>query len=535
MTMYMLTLVDVRRIQPYLFGANELKQCLGGSALVELATHDWIVAALPSPNNIQTQKQQIKFSDQTIETLPAEVIFLGGGNAAILFQDRDKAHEFAGKYSRTVLANAPGLEVAIAHVDCDWSRLDGLKMAWKEMLATAMPRKKEGRTTSQPLLGLGVTAECAFTGLPAVAEAADPDSPGRSVLVSAEALAKHSDETIRQARARIKDMIPIHDYEYPDRFDDLGGEKGRSSYIAVVHADGNSIGKRIQEYCNDPDNRAMLKKMRAFSEAINNSSTDAMQKIVQWLEKNIHEGAIFDQWYEGESIQLKNKKFPVRPIIFGGDDVTFVCDGRLGLGLASKFIEELQNAKMPDGLPIYACAGVAIVSNHYPFSRAYQLAEELTREAKQQAREYDKDHAGVSLIHWHISTSGLTRDWAEIKKREFQDGNLLMRPLVLNHARDVKIDRWRTWDAFLKQVDYFRNKENDKEKWRFGRNKLKELGEVLRAGGVETRKFTALNSALSGFDEPGLEAACTDGWHAGRCVYFDALEVDDFFILPKEV
>lgn len=97
MTMYTLTLVDVRRIQPYLFNANELKQCLGGSALVEMATHDWIVAALPSPKNIQTQKNQIKFGDQTIETLPAEVIFLGGGNAAVLFQDRDKAHEFAGK------------------------------------------------------------------------------------------------------------------------------------------------------------------------------------------------------------------------------------------------------------------------------------------------------------------------------------------------------------------------------------------------------------------------------------------------------
>ena len=534
MTMYTLTLIDVRRIQLYLFSANELKQCLGGSALVEMATHDWIVDALPSPNNIQAQKHQIKFGDQTIETLPAEVIFLGGGNAAILFQDGDKAREFAGKYSRTVLANAPGLEVAVAHVNCDWSRPDGLKMAWKEMQETAMPRQKEGRTASQPLLGLGVTAECSFTGLPAVAEVADPDSPERGVLVSSEALAKHSEETIKRARSRIKDLIPVQNYEYPDRFDDLGGEKGRSSYIAVVHADGNSIGKRMQAYCNDPDNRAMLNKMRAFSEAINNTSTHAMQKVVQWLEKNIHEEAIFDQWYAEESVQLKNKMFPVRPIIFGGDDVTFVCDGRLGLALASKFIQELQDDMMPDGWPVYACAGVAIVSSHYPFSRAYQLAEELTHEAKNQAREYDKDHARVSLIHWHISTSGLTRDWDDIKKREFQNGDLLLRPLALNHDKDATIDRWRTWDVFLKQVDHFRNKENDKEKWRFGRNKLKELRDVLRAGREETRKFTALNSDLPDLDQPGLEAACTDGWHGGRCVYFDALEVDDFFILPKE-
>jgi hypothetical protein len=534
MTMYTLTLLDVRRIQAYLFSANELKQCLGGSALVEMATHDWIIEALPSPNNIQTIKPAIKFNNLGIETLAAEVIFLGGGNAAILFQDRKRAHEFAGKYSRLVLANAPGLEVAIAHVDCDWSKPEGLKKAWKEMQDTAMPGQKEGRITSQPLLGLGVTAECAFTGLPAVAETPDPDSPERGVLVSSEALAKHSDVTIKGARSRINDLIPLQTYQYPDRFEDLGGEKGRSSSIAVVHADGNGIGKRLQAYCSDSDNQLMLNKMRAFSEAINTISLDAMQKVVGWLEKAIHEDAILDRWYAEESIQIRNKNFPVRPIIFGGDDVTFVCEGRLGMALAVKFIQELQNASMPDGLPVYACAGVAVVSSHYPFSRAYQLAEELTRAAKKQAWRYDQGLSRVSLINWHISTAGLALNWEEICKREYQDGKLLYRPLVVNQDNAATIERWRTWDVFLKQVDAFRNSENDPQKWNFGRNKLKELREVLRAGKEETRKFTSLNSLLPDTGLPELDSARAEGWFDQRCVYFDALEVDDFFILPKE-
>jgi len=33
---------------------------------------------------------------------------------------------------------------------------------------------------------------------------------------------------------------------------------------------------------------------------------------------------------------------------------------------------------------------------------------------------------------------------------------------------------------------------------------------------------------------PGLEEARKAGWRGGQCLYFDALEVDDLFISPKE-
>ena len=540
MTSYTLTLLDVRRIQPYLFSANELKQCLGGSALVEKATHDWIVEALPKPNNVQIRDGSIQFDEMTIDSpdsLAAEVIFLGGGNAAILFAEQDQETKFANaklftkKYTRKVLGSAPGLEVAVAHTTCDWSAQNGLENAWKEIQSVVMPGQKEGHTTSQALLGLGVTAECGYTGLPAIAEVKDPDAPERGILVSAEAHAKNSDTTVKQAKSRINSMIPLQDLEYTDLFDELGGEKGRSSYIAVVHADGNSMGKRIQAHCKDTDNREMLKKMRAFSEAINLASTRAMKSVIGWLEGTVKDGAIFDKWYKDDCVRLINNKFPVRPIIFGGDDITFVSEGRLGLALAVKFIEELGKSEMPDGQTLYACAGVAIVSSHYPFSRAYQLAEELTSDAKKQARGFDKGRAEVSLINWYISTAGLSRNWEEIQKREYQGGKLMLRPLVIDHASGAKINNLQTWEVFKKQVAYFR----DPNKWKAGRNKLKDLREVLRSGNAETLKFTKLNGDLPDLGMAGLEQVRQEGWRTDRCVYFDALEVDDFFIYPAEV
>src|SRR6185312_4842133 len=77
---------------------------------------------------------------------------------------------------------------------------------------------------------------------------------------------------------------------------------------------------------------------------------------------------------------------PVRPILYGGDDLTFVCHGRLGLALAERYLRAFAAAPASDGQPLSACAGVAIVHSRAPFSRAYGLADELCRTAKGVAR-----------------------------------------------------------------------------------------------------------------------------------------------------
>ena len=241
---------------------------------------------------------------------------------------------------------------------------------------------------------------------------------------------------------------------------------------------------------------------------------------------------IRDRWNKDASIKFETF-LPIRPIVFGGDDATFVCEGRLGIALTVKFLQAFhENAKLPDDKPAFACAGVAIVPVNYPFARAYGLAEELAREAKRQARKYD-DKKRVSLIHWHISASGLTLDWEDIQRREYQttSGNLLLRPLVINKADDVQGDEtgWRTWDVFIKQVEEFRTSDD----WKGRRNKLKELREVLRQGEGATQDFTNAHGLLPDVIA-GQEDYRKTGWYDQHCVYFDALDADDWFIYPRD-
>ena len=533
MATYTLTLVDVRRVQRYLFNANELKQNLGASALIEQATHEMIIRNLPSPHNVEwdPDKFRVAFQDnQQIEKdgLTAEVIFMGGGNAAILFSSKPEAESFTRGFTREVLESAPNLDIAVGHVDVVWDDRGALETSWKDLRENIMPKRKAGLGTSQPLLGLGVTAECAFTGLPAVHEEMDGN---RGTLMSAESAAKK--ENVDFAQERLNALLKVEPFKYPASFDDLGGERGRARYIAVVHADGNRMGNRITNYTDNPDNREMVSQMRLFSEALNQVGTEAIEAVCDWvrvahqLDTN-NNYFIKDRWRPDEVIRFAENYLPIRPIVFGGDDVTFVCDGRLGLALASKFLESFSTTALPDGKPGYACAGVAIVHSHYPFARAYSLAEALCKDAKHQGYQH-YGSTDISLLNWHYASSGLTLDWEDITRREYQNGNLLLRPLVVNNEPDVSYSSWRTWKAFLDQIEFFR------QDWKWGRNKLKDLREAMRKGSDDVRQFTSLYADLPVIS--GLEGqdAHRTGWYGDRCVYFDALETDDLFIYPSEV
>jgi len=533
MSLYNLTLVDVRRVQNYLFNANELKQNLGASYIVEQAARDWVHEALnplihnwPDPGYDDFEETH-KIESGTVD---AEVIFAGGGNAAILFASRDKAFNFSKEYTCKVLQEAPGLDVAVGHTDVEWNNQKGMQEAWRRLQEDVMPRRKEGYTTPQPLSGLSVTAQCVFTGKPAVHEFIENE---RGILMSAECFAKKNH--IDAAKDRLDSMLKADPFSYPSVFDELGGEPGRSQFVAVVHADGNEMSRRIKQYVgNAVNNRDAVCRMREFSAALNSSGMRAMQAVRDWM-TNAPEMDEMERWVIRDSLGGNNlvrlselETLPIRPIVFGGDDVTFVCDGHLGLALAVEFLKAFNKTKLPDEKLGYACAGVSIVHSHYPFSRAYTLAEELCREAKILThREYES--ADVSLLNWHYTTSGLTLNWEDIINREHMNGKLLLRPLVVNSGPGISIPKWRTWNAFLLQISGFR------QDWRRGRSKLKELQESLRKAENEVRTFTSIHGPLpvvSGLEE---NDAHKTGWYENQCIYFDALEINDMFIYPKEV
>ena len=213
-------------------------------------------------------------------------------------------------------------------------------------------------------------------------------------------------------------------------------------------------------------------------------------------------------------------RLPFRPIVFGGDDVTFVCEGRLGLELAAKYLREFTSEILADNENTYARAGVAIVKSHYPFSRAYDLAEELCKEAKKRIKELEEEgHPGATVMDWHFAVGGLVLPLRQVRQREYlsdEGRNLLMRPISLDHANTT----WRSWRTFTDLMQDFQDRMPRKERqWR----------DALRAGPEAVKLF--LNTTGGELlDIQRLPDMKKQGWQGGECGYFDAVEALDFFI-----
>lgn len=544
-----LTIIDVTGIQNYIFGSNRLKEIVGASEIVAQATSWWIFDVLRDElnweTNLNTKSENHKSpfdvidKNKVIETdkLNAEVIYAGGGNTLILFNNREKAVEFAKKYTLKLLKDARGLETVIAHSD-EFEMSNGkiiTETADKTFVDLGI--KKANLQSSTPMLGLAVTAQCVSTG--GVANEIDKE---RKKYISKESFQKQ--EFNKKAKERlIREVLEQAEWkglDVPSDFDDLGRTKGEASFIAVVHTDGNGMGKRVENVGEKAkDNREWINKMREFSESIYNANINAMEKTVEQIlwKINADEKELKDDRKETFALSQNEHKtetyFPFRPLIFGGDDLTFVCDGRIALSLTAFYVKELVKKdadgdfiyKLSDGKPIYARAGVSIIKSHYPFSRAYKLAEKLAKSAKDRIKKIDEENQSLDeeknkiiAIDWHVAMSGLLGNLEEIRDREYtvRDGKLNMRPLVLHSEKSSK--DWRTWQIFSEIISEFQG-----DKWKDRRNKLKTLREYLRQGKNESRSFLH----LAKLELPVMET--DSGWTIDTCVHFDAIEMLDLY------
>ena len=517
-----LTIVDTTRIQSYIYRSNRLSENVGASHLVYLATDEWV-------NDYAHQHD-------------GNVMSRAGGNAVILFPDLERARDFTRDLSQRVLEDAPGLQIHIGHTEVKLNKMflgDTIRAGLQAMITgNRTPQRDAG------LLGLGVTAMCQSTALPAVgwAKAGTDRYPA-----SAEILAKTA-PTIRQdAERKLRDVTALpDDYAYPRDFDDLGRTPGEESTIAVIHADGNGVGQLVQSLAGQFEqkitngmsvyeaNAAYLETLQSFSSALTTATEhaiqDTVQLVVDWLNMPEHDLPEKQQRLVRQlrsNTREEGRKrliLPLRPLIIGGDDVTLVCDGRLGVSLAKVYLERFtRHAAETDfsalvGSPttVTACAGVAILKTRYPFARAYELADDLCGSAKKQYRE---DGGTGSYLDWHFAASGMvTPDLDGIRKREYKDGALTLRPVALDGQT------LRSWSVVKSGLDTFNKKD-------WARSKRKALQEsLLRGGDAVTRWRAIYGGGVSWPPHTQLANADQTGYVGEHCVYYDALELSDTFI-----
>lgn len=568
---YWLVVVDTTQIQTYIFGSNRLAENIGASWLVKQATGAWALEAVQqvaTRNNIESANADLD-SERRIDDgkLDAEVIYAAGGNVLVIFNSSGRASDFIRQLSRRVLREAPGLTLLFAKQAFEGAKPD-LFRAVQDAFSD-LERQKSQRAFDAPLLGIGVTAACRSTGLPANAlysYESDKHQPLASSIVAKLGASKSSNQELREL---FHDIL-LGDYDFPCDFDHLGRSKGEQSHIAVAHIDGNGFGQamvRLGEHHKD-DNRTYIDAMRKRSSSLEDAAHEALLEMIGTLQRAILVAKdkrgkeirfIGKEAHAGHEDTLKLEKdggawfLPFRPLIFGGDDTTFVCDGRLGLSLATEYLalfadraeQKLGQAgvMLPDERPS-ACAGIAIVKSHYPFSRAYHLADALCSSAKRfRAQEWKRTgQMPRSFLDWHFAISGLTGGLGDVRRREYgtQNGQLTLRPVSLDSlTADAAFDARtaRSWEV----VEHLLRHGFQSDVWTERRNKVKGLREALREGPDAVERFAVI------YDIDELPALAKGdaaehrkvGWlkdangRYERCAYFDAIELADLHLPLK--
>ncbi len=533
-----LTIVDTAGIQDYVFRTNKLRQIIGASYLVNAATKLWVEEVLKDEN-------------------PPERIYSGGGNAMLLFENMNEAANFATGLSKICIERAPGLRLVVAHKEFDDTEeaLGGENGIINQVFQLLSKLKAEGNVW-QLETSLGVTQDCPYTSQPVVVESLKTIKENEPPL-SAEALAKNN----AQEKASFNNFECIVDGEkrvFPisEEIDAITGEDSSRNLIAIVHIDGNDIGKRITKLVkiheNASGNSKLLSELKKLSLSINKASEEALNKTLTHLCEAIYGDELYLK--SGDKIKLNTKKeedkpiLPIRPIVLGGDDLTLICDGRIALDLTVKYLQEAQRQTLTDGSPYYCKAGVCIVKRHFPFYPAYQLSLQLSSSAKalqyeveDDIKKWEKDNhpqkwpygdSRFSSLDWQICLNGIKSNLREIRTEEYSGelGQLNIRPLALANLGAIRPRKsqpiktsWRTWEHFKELFDEMNNPKI------LPRNKAKLFREVLREERAVINNFLEFNRIKKS------NLTYPSGWHNDQSAYFDALEIQDIYEeLPKE-
>jgi len=481
--------VDLRAIQRYIFSSNKLRDNLGASYLVSHIFDD--------------------FKDE-------KKGFCGGGNLYRQCDNEIRAKEIVRDLSRAIFETAPGLSFNAAIVKTKENEDFSSRI---KRLHQKLEEEKQNHQQITTLRSYGVNAQCSSG--PLSAQYRDPfekDKYISEVVYAKRKLFKNDKENDKEDDT-ISDEYSQYlsdDFKLTEEFLEISPLKGEDSHIAVVHIDGNGIGAIFSTL-------KTLSDYQEFSKKLNNDMQQALRETIKILEDKIRKG----EWdYNYKTVNEQNiLKYilPLRPIYIGGDDITFVCEGRLGIELSCIFIEEVQKLLNRDDVSF--CAGVAIAKTNFPFFQIYKAADALCRSAKNKRLQDIKEEVAKksdSYIDFHMINSSVYSNLEKVRKIQYTSISgkniLYYRPYKLSEMK--------------KQIE---NAKNFARTW--PNSKLAKFREVLYKSEDELTAFkqdinTKINLPLfyDGFQD---FANSDDFFFDNKTIFLDIIELID--LLPEEL
>lgn len=391
-------LFEAKSIQQYLFESNRLRDIVGGSELVETLTGpllDQALAALDLEDG-----RELHFSRRA------------GGSLYAVATEAAHLERFAALWTLLVQQVAPGMRHDSGHGTGDTPLA---------AFASAREALRADNSRSTPWLPAAppVAHRSRRTGGVVVEHAGERDGGGldpatRSKKRFADASRTGLTDRVSPSGANLswrhwpRNLEPGEEGSFPFR--------GEERTVALLHADGNGLGQLLRNagdaVSDDPDRFVAV--FRTLSEQIRTVTEEAVRSAVD---------TVLLPEADGGGV------LPARPIVVGGDDITFLVRADLALPFLRAFsraFEEGSRGAMEKlaqegvrGLPdrMTVGAGIVYMRASQPFYLAAGLVESLTGRAKRKAKALGLEVAPGSVA-FHRMTTSLAEDYGAMLERE---------------------------------------------------------------------------------------------------------------------
>jgi len=330
---------SVQGIQDFIFKTNKLKEIVGASEIVKKVSTEFEIISGYENGDIH-------------------ILLNAAGNIKAIFDDRSMCENVVLEFSKYIEKMAYSITISQAVVEIEDVHTEDDMNALEAKL-----RIQRNKPTIPLDLSLSMMQLNASTAKPSVNSKEDMAT---SQKLDAYTLFINNNPNIKE-------------------FKELSKFSNGKNKIAIIHIDGNGLGKLIPKLGD---------KLSSFSTNLNKATEQAYQ-------------------------DAKDDTMSIRDVVLGGDDVTVICNANDALLFTQNFlrnfeqntskIKELKHIS-PDGLT--ACAGIAYTNEKYPFHYAVSLAESLCGHAK------NVSNREASCLMFHNIQSSNFQTWEKFLEDE---------------------------------------------------------------------------------------------------------------------
>jgi hypothetical protein len=481
-----LVVVDTPGIKPFVFGTDALAEVRGASALLDRL------------NRYDTEH----VLRHHLGHGACQTVFANGGTGQFIVEAPDRAqvqravHELAAYYHEQTGGEVhvlTGIAEWPASTDYRWAVQAAFEhLHWQRAVGAGRPS-----LTTLPLV-----LECQSTShLPAVGVY----RWGEEQLLLSEASRCKREESRYARRGMLwfgwmESLDP--NGRFLDEADDLRcattveiGEYSsgrRKDYIGLIYADGNAMGRLVQEL-DSPE------VCRAFSELVDGSIRDACYEALSHVCAQE-----IDQARKALESGEQPQPLPADILLLGGDDLLVLLPADRALRFAllvteiftrrtrerqGRLPEEVQRFFAARGLTergLTISCGVVVGPSSYPFYLLLDLVEELLQSAKRAGSEdpTKTDYWAPSYVDFHLLAGSVSQDLATIREEDYFTAS--DHPRTLRPYRRDQLERLYQAAERLQQARIPQSKLHDlfeaalEPRWLLAQTRVRELFGRLR-------------------------------------------------------